>query len=72
MKISKKNGKLAFELDALNSYDVPVHIVYEASSPTVVDNLSTEQVDSHKKIVNGQLMIMRNGKAYNAQGAQVD
>ena len=72
VKISKKNGKLAFELDALNSYDVPVHIVYEASSPTAVDNLSTEQVDSHKKIVNGQLMIMRNGKAYNAQGAQVD
>ena len=72
VKISKKNGKLAFELDALNSYDVPVHIVYEASSPTAVDNLSTEQLDSHKKIVNGQLMIMRNGKAYNAQGAQVD
>ena len=73
VKISKKNGKLAFELDALNSYDVPVHIVYEASSPTAVDNLSTtEQVDSQKKIVNGQLMIMRNGKAYNAQGAQVD
>ena len=72
VKISKKNGKLSFEIDALNSYDVPVHIVYEASSPTAVDNLSTEQVDSHKKIVNGQLMIMRNGKAYNAQGAQVD
>lgn len=72
VKISKKNGKLSFEIDALNSYDVPVHIVYEATNATGVGNLSTEKVDSQKKIVNGQLMIMRNGKAYNAQGAQVD
>ena len=72
VKISKKNGKLSFEIDAVNSYDVPVHIVYEATNATGVGNLSTEKVDIQKKIVNGQLMIMRNGKAYNAQGAQVD
>ena len=72
VKISKKNGKLCFEVDALNSYDVPVHIIYEASSPTAVENISTENINSRKKIVDGQLMIMRNGKAYNAMGTCVE
>lgn len=69
--VSKKSGKLAFEVNALNSYDVPVHIIYEAST-TAVDNISKEQINNQKKIIDGQLMIVRNGKTYNALGTQVE
>jgi hypothetical protein len=69
--IGKKNGKLCFEINALNSYDVPVHIIYEAST-TALENISKEQINNQKKIVDGQLMIIRNGKTYNALGTQVE
>ena len=68
--ISKKNGKLCFEIEALNSYDVPVHIIYEAST-TAIENISAEQINSQKKIIDGQMMIIRNGKRYNVMGTQV-
>ncbi len=69
--IGKKNGKLCFEINALNSYDVPVHIIYEAST-TALENISKEQINNQKKIIDGQLMIIRNGKTYNALGTQVE
>ena len=71
VKISKKNGKLCFEIDAQNSYDVPVHIVYEASNSTAVENISLQEINNQKKIIDGQLMIIRNEKVYNALGAQI-
>ena len=69
--IGKKDGKLCFEINALNSYDVPVHIIYEAST-TAVENISKEKINSQKKIEDGQLMIIRNGKTYNALGSCVE
>ena len=69
--IGKKDGKLCFEINALNSYDIPVHIIYE-SSTTAVENISKEKINSQKKIEDGQLMIIRNGKTYNALGTQVE
>ena len=71
VKISKKNGNLCFEIDAQNSYDVPVHIVYEASNSTAVENISLQEINNQKKIIDGQLMIIRNEKIYNALGAQI-
>jgi hypothetical protein len=69
--VSKKSGKLAFEVNALNSYDVPIHIIYEAST-TALEESSRTQINSQKKIIDGQLMIIRNGKTYNALGTQVE
>ena len=69
--VSKKSGKLAFEVNALNSYDVPIHIIYEAST-TALEDSSRTQINSQKKIIDGQLMIIRNGKTYNALGTQVE
>jgi hypothetical protein len=62
---------LCSEIDALNSYDVPVHIIYEAST-TALENISMEQINSQKKIIDGQMMIIRNGKRYNVMGTQVN
>ena len=70
VEVKNENGKLYIEVNALNSYGVPVHIVYNAAA-TAVDNIGTTMMDVEKKIENGQLIIIRNGKAYNAIGAQV-
>ena len=64
------NGSLRVEVNALNSYDVPVHVVYDASA-TAVENINVNVEGIRKQIVDGQLVIIRDGKAYNAQGAQV-
>lgn len=69
----KKNdeGSLYVEVNAVNSYDVPVHLVYDASV-TAVENIQSEDINGVKKMmIDGQLVIIRNGKAYNAVGAQV-
>lgn len=69
----KKNddGSLYVEVNAVNSYDVPVHLVYDASV-TAVENIQSEDINGVKKMmIDGQLVIIRNGKAYNAIGAQV-
>ena len=63
-------GELALEINALNSCDIPVHIVYDLAS-TGIENIATSVMDAEKQIVDGQLLIIRNGKAYNAQGVQV-
>ena len=70
VEVSKKDGKLSFEIDALNSYDVPVHIVYEASASDV-ENIISTQINSQKQMTNGQLLIIRNGNTYNMMGAQI-
>ena len=70
--ISKKNGKLSFEVQALNSYDVPMHIIYDSSATSAVENITTEQTNSQKKMINGQMMIIRNGKKYNVLGSSIE
>ena len=55
------------EVNALNSYGVEVHIIYNGSPVTAVENISTEK-GATKRIENGQLLIQRNGKTYNVLG----
>ena len=71
VEVKNENGYLYIEVKAVNSYGVPMHIVYDATPTTGVENVGATMLDVEKKIENGQLIIIRNGKAYNAQGAQV-
>ena len=64
------DGKLGFEINALNSCNIPVHIVYDAAASSV-ENIDVNVVGVKKQILDGQLVIIRDGKAYNAVGAQV-
>ena len=64
------NGKLKVEVDAVNSYDVPVVLRYNAAA-TALEDITTEQVGTQKRLLNGQLLIIRNGETYNANGALV-
>ena len=64
------DDKLSFEINALNSCNVPVHIVYDAAA-SGVENINLNVVEVKKQIIDGQLVIIRDGKAYNAVGEQV-
>ena len=63
-------GQLAFEINAVNSCGVPVHIVYGTISDGV-ENINVHVEGVQKQIIDGQLYIIREGKAFNVMGAQV-
>ena len=64
--VENVNGHLKVTIDALNSYDVPAHIVYEATA-TSVENVVVEK-NANKVIENGQFFIMKEGVKYNVLG----
>ncbi|MEE0921464.1 MAG: hypothetical protein U0L47_03110 [Paludibacteraceae bacterium] len=68
--IEKVNGKMKLEVDAINSYDIPVTLHY-APAATAVEDITTDNTNISKRLINGQLLINRNGKTYNATGALV-
>lgn len=69
--IEKVDGKLKVVVDAVNSYDVSVKLQYNADG-TAVDNITTDPTnDVAKRLVNGQLLIIRNNEVYTATGVRV-
>ena len=65
-------GNLHVEINALNSYERPIHIVYDDNTtPSAVENVQTEQTTVRKQIKDNQLYILRNGEVFNVMGAQV-
>ena len=64
------DGKLSFEINAVNSCGIPVHIVY-GTPATGLENIDVNVEDVKKQLLDGQLVIIRDGKAYNVIGAQV-
>ena len=70
--VEKINGKLKMTIDAVNSYDVPVHIVYDGTEvETSVENVTVENGAS-KMVENNQLFIMKEGVKYNVLGSVVE
>ena len=70
--VAKKNGNLYLEVNAFNSCDVPVHIIYDGStSTTALPNIQYPISNTHKYIRNGQLIIRKNGVEYNTQGMKL-
>ena len=70
--VENVNGRLKVEVDAVNSYDVPVTLHYEAARGAAVENVTDNQeVNTTKILKQGQLLIIRNGQTYNATGALV-
>ena len=64
-------GHLKVTIDALNSYDVPAHIVYEADPvETSIDNV-TVHTNASKVLENNQLFIIKDGVKYNMMGSVV-
>ena len=66
-----EQGTLSFEINAANSCGIPVHVVYDPSYMTKLENTNATNKDVRKHILNGQLHIERDGKTYNVMGVQV-
>ena len=63
-----KDNTLRLEVNAVNSYDIPVHIVYDGTA-TGLEDIQVETINGTTKVMtNGQLVIIRDGKIYNAMG----
>ena len=70
VKVENKGGKLYFEINAKNSYDRPIHIIYTASS-TGMENSAVAAPAVRKVIENGQLFILRGEERFNVLGAKI-
>ena len=68
--IEKVDGKMKVEVDALNSYDMSVKLHYNPAQ-SAVEDITTGNTNISKRLINGQLLIIRNGETYNANGALV-
>ena len=67
-----EDGNPYLEVNAVNSYGVEVHIVYDGTA-TGVENLPMgDTVDTHKWMIDGQLVIIRNGEAFDVMGVRVE
>ena len=66
-----KAGKLHLEVNALNSYNIPIHIVYEEDP--VETNIENVIIDTNasKIVKDGQIFIMKEGIMYNVLGTVV-
>lgn len=69
--VEKVNGKIRLEVNAVNSYDVPVHVVYDAQSTDVKD-IEQTSTDMNKVIRNGHLIINHQGKEYSILGVEIN
>ena len=64
-------GYLKVTIDALNSYDVPAHIVYEAAPVEAGFENIKVGTNASKMIENDQLFIIKDGVKYNVMGSVV-
>ena len=71
--VEKIEGKMQMTIDAVNSYDQPIHIKYQGANnvPTALEHIQSPISNCQKLIKDGQLIIIRDGKTYNAQGAVI-
>ena len=73
VEVSKdEEGNPYLEVNAYNSYGVPVHIVYDGTPIGAgVENVTTEPTAATKVLQNGQLLIIRNDRTFNVVGAEL-
>ena len=71
VEVINKQGKLYMEINARNSYNVPAHIIYDGSVTTGLLDTQIPTPNTQKVLRNGQLLIIRNGNAFNLMGTRV-
>ena len=65
-----EDGKPYLEVNAINSYGIEVHIVYDGTTTGGTD-IHKPANETHKLIRDGQLLIIREGKTFNVVGAEM-
>ena len=64
-----EDGYPYLEVNAVNSYGVEVHIVYDGTT-TSVEDIHSPMDNTRKVLRDGQLLIIRDGKTFNALGTE--
>lgn len=65
-----EDDKPYLEVNAVNSYGVEVHIVYDGTTTGGTD-INKPSDNTHKVLRDGQLLIIREGKTFNVVGAEM-
>ena len=72
VEVSKDDdGNAYLEVNAVNSYGVSVHIVYDGSTTSDVKDVEVQDNTAEKIFKGGQLIIRKDGVEYNAQGVML-
>lgn len=66
--VERVNNTFKLEANAVNTYGYPVHIVYDPTI-TAVEDVEVHNNGIEKRVINGQLIILRDGVEYNVLGA---
>ena len=69
--VENNGGFIKITVDATNSYDVPVKVVYNASPTTAVENTKVENSNASKVVKDNQIFILKDGVKYNVLGSVV-
>ena len=68
----KVDGQLQLDVDAINSYELSVKLHYLGKLTSAVEDVEiTPSMSVQKQIINGQLVIIRNGEIYNVTGIKL-
>ena len=71
--VENHDGHLSVEVNAVNSYGVNVHIVYDATPiNTAITNTPSAHAKGRKLLHEGQLFILNNGAIYDITGTPVN
>lgn len=69
IEVKNNDGQLMLDINALNSYDVPSHIVLECvDTESDMENITTAPIDCQKIMRDGHVLIIRNGHTYDLMG----
>ena len=68
--VENRDGNLFIEVDALNSFDIPIHITYTVTE-TALENSTVESSSTRKAIENGQLLILHGNDRFNVLGTKI-
>lgn len=71
VEVSKdEEGRARLEVNAVNSYGVSVHILYDATDTALQDVPSASSLAT-KRLQDGRMVIIRNGEAYSLTGQSI-
>ena len=71
VEVSKdEEGRARLEVNAVNSYGVSVHILYDATD-TALQDVPSASSSATKRLQDGRMVIIRNGEAYSLTGQSI-
>ena len=68
--VKNKDGQLYVELFGVNSYDLPVHVVYDATT-TSVETVPSGHENKRKLLRSNRLVVVIDGKEYDVMGMRL-